>query len=329
MDYKPTSDSPCVDRLKGAGAIIVGKTNTPEFGLFWRTVNLLQRETVNPWNVQRTCGGSSIGVAASVSVGMTPLAIGAGAAGSIRLPDAFCGVSRMLPSLGRVPRFGVIDGRILSTGIGPITRDVRDMALALSVMSGPDPRDPTCISEPIGDLANVLDAGVKGFRFAWWENPAAIKKADPHVIDLVKEAAVQLASQGAGLDESDFDLDVDRYYEAFHSISSADRYARVGQQQQVFGDPAIGGLLSPMARQRFIEGRQVTGAEYSRAISARFVATSRLEAAFDRYDVILSPTVPYTAPLIPDHDMTCPRDLVHLPCQFHCDYGRQRSLRNR
>jgi Asp-tRNA(Asn)/Glu-tRNA(Gln) amidotransferase A subunit family amidase len=299
--HVPTVDSPCVARLRDAGAVVVGKTNTPEFGLFWRTANLIAPETVNPWDEERTAGGSSGGAAVTAALALTPVALGADGAGSIRLPAAFCGVVGLHPTLARVPRFGVFDGGIHFTGIGPLTRDVRDAALAQRVVSGPDPRDPTCLPEPPEDYEAGLDAGVDGLRLVWWESTATMPTRDDRVAAAARAAAEALA--GGRLDESDLGIDVDRFYVPFHTMSSADRYARIGQQQHAYDDPALRSLLTPGTRDRFEEGRRVTGAEYSRAVSARFLAQAQLARAFREHDLILTPTTPFVAPPIPAGDL--------------------------
>ncbi|HTV70074.1 MAG TPA: amidase, partial [Rhizobiaceae bacterium] len=125
-DHVPQEDSLHVARVKAADGIIIGKTNTPEFGMFWRTVGGVAPECLNPWDSRRTSGGSSGGAAAGVSAGFGPLALGSDAGGSIRLPSAMCGVLGVLPSNGRVPRHGAFGSTIFFSGVGPITRDVRD-----------------------------------------------------------------------------------------------------------------------------------------------------------------------------------------------------------
>lgn len=291
-------DSACVARLRAAGGILVGKTSTPEYGLSWRTRNRLMPETTNPWDAARTPGGSSGGAAASVAAGVTPIAVGGDGAGSIRLPAAFCGVVGLHTSLGRVPRFGVFDGGFHTNGIGPIARSVADAALAYRLMSGPDGHDPTCIRQPPGDevLAGLDDApGAAGF--VWWQSDAAPETRDARVIAAARAAAELLA--GGRLAEGGPKLDLEQFREVITIISNTDRYARVGQQKNAWDDPLQRSLLGPEVRRRFREGQQVSGAEFTRAMSLRAQAQARMNDALDRHGLILAPVAPHVAPLIP------------------------------
>lgn len=310
IDHVPSVDSPCVARLREAGAIVIGKTNTPEFGLLWRTANLIAPETLNPWDLARTSGGSSGGSAVAVASGMVPIALGADGAGSTRLPSAFCGTFGLLPSLGRVPRFGVFDGGFHHTGIGPMTRDIRDAAVTHVLISGPDGHDPTCIPTGAGDVVSALARELDGLRLAWWGPDVAGDARDERVVAAARAAAERLA--GDALGETDIGMRwPEQYYEAFHRISSADRYARLGQQRSFYDDPALRGLLTPGTRARFAEGAAVTGAEYARAMSARAAVQAKFARAFEACDVILAPTTPFVAPVIPRGDLTSrPRDIT-------------------
>lgn len=290
-------DSACVARLRAAGGIMVGKSSTPEYGLSWRTHNRLMPETVNPWDPTRTPGGSSGGAAASVAAGITPIAIGADGAGSIRLPAAFCGVVGLQTSLGRVPRFGVFDGGFHTNGIGPIARTVGDAALAYQLMSGPDGHDPTCIRHGAGDVMTGLDDGIEGMTFVWWASAAAPDSRDERVIAASRAAAERLA--GGRIDDSDLRLDLEQFREVITIISNTDRYARVGQQKNAWDDALQRSLLGPEVRRRFREGSQVTGAEFTRAMSLRAQAQSRINDALDRHTLILAPVAPHVAPAIP------------------------------
>src|SRR5262245_41555938 len=140
-DHVPEEDAVVVERLKGAGAILIGKTNTPEFGHKGVTDNPLFGATRNPWNLELTPGGSSGGAGAAVAAGLGPLAVGTDGGGSIRIPASFCGIYGLKPSFGRVPSYPTFPGWHGVTVTGPMTRTVRDAALMLDVMAGPDDRD--------------------------------------------------------------------------------------------------------------------------------------------------------------------------------------------
>ena len=164
--YIPSEDSTVAARLRGAGAILLGKTNTPEFTLAGETDNLVYGRTNNPYNQDRIPGGSSGGAAAIIAAGGSPLDIGSDTGGSIRLPAHFCGIAGLKPNSGRIPRTGHVVpfgmGAVDSlTQNGPMSRFVEDLTLTLPIMSGPDWRDPAIVPMPLGDPANVNIDGLK------------------------------------------------------------------------------------------------------------------------------------------------------------------------
>lgn len=288
----PSEDSVYAERLKAAGAVIIGKTNTPEFAMSWRTINRLGAETVNPWDTHRSTGGSSGGAAASVAAGMCPLAIGGDGGGSIRLPAAFCGVYGLHPSNGRVPRHGGFGSTLAFSGVGPMSRDIRDAAITLQILAQPDDRDPTCAQTPPPDYLAQLNAGIDGVRMLWWCEPDS--PADPQVIELVRQAAEKLAKSGASVDELGSSLGVERLTVPFYTITNCDQYVSFGHR--VFDDPAQRTLLTSYTSQRFASARATPAADYARALRTRYEYIQTLDRLFRRTDVILSPTVPLIAP---------------------------------
>ena len=164
-DWVPDEDPPVVERLYAAGAVMLGKTNTPELGWKGDSGNRVFGPTFNPWNLERTAGGSSGGAAAAIAAGLGPLAQGSDGAGSIRIPAAFCGVFGFKQSFGLVPQYPPSAVGDLSH-LGPITRTVRDAALMLTAMAGEDARDRLSWSSGI-DYLDGLERGVKGLRVAW------------------------------------------------------------------------------------------------------------------------------------------------------------------
>ena len=165
-DFIPEEDSVHVDRLKKAGAIILGKTNTPEFAAKAVTENLVFGITRNPWNLEKTTGGSSGGSASAVAAGLTPLATGSDAGGSIRSPASCCGVFGIKPQFGRVPIYPLFHLWESLLHEGPITRTVKDAALMLDVMAGPHWGDRHSLPPPGFSFAESLEGGVKGLRVA-------------------------------------------------------------------------------------------------------------------------------------------------------------------
>jgi Asp-tRNA(Asn)/Glu-tRNA(Gln) amidotransferase A subunit family amidase len=195
-DHVPEEDAVAVERLRGAGAIIVGKTNTPEFGFKGVTDNPLFGVTRNPWDLSRTPGGSSGGAGAAVAAGLGPLALGSDGGGSIRIPASFCGIYGLKPSFGRVPSGPGLPGWETLSHTGPLTRTVRDAALMLDVLAGPDDRDRHSLPAPAGPpFLAACDDGIAGFSVAWSAD-LGHGHVDPEIADLCADAAVRFEALG-------------------------------------------------------------------------------------------------------------------------------------
>ncbi len=166
-DFVPDEDALIVERLKTAGAITIGKTNTPEFGAGAQTFNAVFGETLNPYDTSKTCGGSSGGAAAALACRMLPIADGSDMGGSLRIPGNFCNVVGFRTSHGRVPIWPNLTGWFPITVQGPMARTVQDAALVLSAIAGPDSRSPIAIAEPGGRFARPLERDFTGARIAW------------------------------------------------------------------------------------------------------------------------------------------------------------------
>ena len=187
-DHVPDEDAPAVARLLGAGAINLGKTNTPEFGWLAITDNELFGRTSNPWNTDYTSSGSSGGAAAATASGLSPISLGSDGGGSIRLPSSFCGIFGLKPTFGLIPRHAGIGGWTTRSHWGPMTRTVADAALALDVMAGYDARDTLSVPLPAQDYLKNLRRDLKGLRVAW-STDLGYAEVDPRVAK-VFEAAV-------------------------------------------------------------------------------------------------------------------------------------------
>jgi amidase len=166
-DFVPHTDAILVERLRAAGAIMIGKTNTSEFGAGSQTFNAVFGATRNPYDLEKTCGGSSGGAAAALAAGLLPIADGSDLGGSLRNPASFCNVVGLRPSAGRVPYWPRLEAWFDLAVLGPMARCVQDAALLLAAMAGPDERDPLSLQEPGSVFARPLGRDFKGARIAW------------------------------------------------------------------------------------------------------------------------------------------------------------------
>src|SRR5437660_4079637 len=200
-DQEWSEDAPATARLREAGAVIIGKTTTPEFG--WKALgdSPLTGITRNPWDLSRTPGGSSAGAAAACVAGLGPLHVGSDGAGSIRIPSAFSGIFGLKPSFGRVPAHPPSPMGPLAH-IGPMARTVTDAALLLTVLGGPDHRDPYALPPEDKDYVAGLDEGVRGWRIAY-SPTLGYAKVDPEIAAAAAEAAQRFEALGAIVEQID------------------------------------------------------------------------------------------------------------------------------
>jgi Asp-tRNA(Asn)/Glu-tRNA(Gln) amidotransferase A subunit family amidase len=199
-DHVPTEDAPMVERLKAAGGIMLGKTNTPTFGWIGATHNLLFGATRNPWKLDRTPGGSSGGASAAAAAGLGALHIGTDGGGSIRIPASCAGVFGFKPSYGRIPTYPPSGAWSLSH-IGPITRTVADAALMLQASAGPDERDQYSLPAARIDYTKVLSGRLRGLRVAYTDDPGFAEAVDPEVRAVCATAARAFVELGCRFDE--------------------------------------------------------------------------------------------------------------------------------
>ncbi len=183
-DFVPDHDGLIVERLKKAGAITIGKTNTPEFGAGSQTYNEVFGETLNPYDTSKTCGGSSGGAAVALACGMLPIADGSDMGGSLRNPASFCNVVGFRTSPGRVPQWPALSGWSPLSVAGPMARTVQDVALVLSTIAGPDPRSPIAIAEPGSLFCRPLEREFKGVRIGWSRDLGELP-VDPRVTAVI------------------------------------------------------------------------------------------------------------------------------------------------
>ncbi len=278
----PDFDTPVVERMKRAGAVILGKTNTPEFGWKSPTDNPLFGPTRNPWNLERTAAGSSGGSAAAVACGLGPIASGGDGGGSIRQPASFCGVFGIKPTFGLVPMFPAsVVGTFVSEG--PLSRSVRDSAVMLGAMAGFDPRDPFTSPDRSVDYVAACDGGIAGLRVAWSPD-LGYAAVDPEVRAITERAARRFEELGAHVEEASPGWSDP--YELFHTLF----YALVGGTV----DALLGewqGKLDPGLERIADAGRKLSAFDVSRAQVIRNELQAIGSRFFERFDLLVTPTM--------------------------------------
>jgi Asp-tRNA(Asn)/Glu-tRNA(Gln) amidotransferase A subunit family amidase len=280
--HVPDDDASVVARMKRAGAILLGKTNTPEFGWKSPTDNPLFGPTRNPWNLERTAAGSSGGSAAAVACGMGPLASGGDGGGSIRQPASFCGIFGIKPTFGLVP---IVPPSIVGSFVseGPLSRSVRDGALMLDAMAGYDPRDMFSKPDPHPDYLAACDGGIAGLRVAWSPN-LGYAQVDPEVRAITQRAAQRFEELGVHVEEADPGWPDP--WELFHTLF----YALVGGTIDALL-PEWRGKLDPGLERIAEVGRTVTAFDIARAQTIRGKLQMTGARFFERFDLLLTPTM--------------------------------------
>lgn len=292
-DHVPGYDDLVVQRLRGAGAITIGKTNTPELGLGSHTFNPVFGVTRNPYDLTKSAGGSSGGAAAALAAGMVPLADGSDTGGSLRNPASFCNVVGLRPTPGRVPSWpDRTPWSPLSTK-GPMARTVADVALLLGVLAGADPRCPTSLDGDGSEFAAALGSPPAPLRVAWTPDLGGLVPVDPEVIEALEPQVKLFEELGATVERACPDL------------AGADEVFRVRRAWQL--EVAYGSLLDehreqlkPDAVWNIEQGRWLSGPELGRAETLQVRLHQRVHEFFLRFDVLLAPVcqvVPFDAGL--------------------------------
>lgn len=289
-NFIPDRDSVTVERLKSAGAIIIGKTNTAEFGWIAMTYNRLFGDTLNPWNTEYVSGGSSGGSAVAVALHMAPVATGSDLGGSIRVPSSFCNVFGLKCTFGLVPQYpsfpggeNLLPGWAHMLSAGPIANTVADAALLLEVMAGGDDRDPRSL--PLTGLRYLpLDGGdLKGMKIAWSPDLGHVT-VDPEVAGITGAAAKVFAALGATVEEAHPAV---VFPEADFSTVVGVRLAAVLQDKLEKWRDQMDPVLV-----RFVErNKDKTAIEYNRAVLGLLNCQDGMRSFFDDYDLLLTPTV--------------------------------------
>jgi aspartyl-tRNA(Asn)/glutamyl-tRNA(Gln) amidotransferase subunit A len=281
-DAVATEDAPLVRNLRRAGAIVLGTTTMPEFGWQGHSWSPLYGMTRNPWDPERSTGGSSAGSAAAVAAGLAPIAMGSDGAGSIRIPASFCGIFGLKPTYGRIAMYPVSVSELV-THYGPMSRTVRDAALMLDVMAGPDPRDPFCLPAPDEDYLAACDGDVRGLRIGWSPD-LGYAEVDPEVTRLTASAARRFADLGCSVEEATPGFP--------DPIWSADQHLTAGAANRAWDripeyrdrmDPGFVATAETMARRTLFDS--------ARARLQRLEVAATMARFFERYDLLLTPTM--------------------------------------
>jgi len=294
--FVPAQDATVVARLKAAGAILLGKTNTPEFTLSIVTDNLVYGRTANPYDPGRSCGGSSGGAAAIVAAAGSPFDIGSDTGGSVRLPAHFCGIAGLKPTAGRVPRTGhiVSFGGILDgwTQVGPLARYVSDLAWLFPILAGSDWRDPSIVDMPVRTMQEI---DVRKLKVAVFTDNG-IDRVSPAVESAVHRAARALADAGVIVEEAK-PAQIASTERVFTSVGFADGGAWVRRLVERAGTREISDAIKGWVS----EVKPVTAGDLTAAVEAMDQYRSDLLSFMERYDAILCPVESYTA--LPDMKM--------------------------
>jgi len=306
-DRVPDDDATVVARIKQAGAIMLGKTNTPEFGLVGMCENRLGDDGRNPWNTDRTPGGSSGGAAAAMAACLCPLATGGDGGGSIRIPASFCGIYGIKPTQGRVSLYNGVPSTVPNQFAqqGPLSRTVKDSSLLLQVMAGHDPKDPTSMREPVPDFLAALSKDIKGLRVAWSPD-YGFAAVDPEVLAVTSKAAQVFEELGCHVEEPD--LVMDSPYDGYGPVYETNAYALYAQYLESHGDQ-----MTQFARDFIEAGSKVTGADFARAIGLMDKLKGQMTDFFEEYDLLLSPTL--ALPAMPVGEF--PEEIAGRPAYPH------------
>jgi aspartyl-tRNA(Asn)/glutamyl-tRNA(Gln) amidotransferase subunit A len=337
-DNVPDSDSICVTRMKNAGAILFGKTTTPEFGHKPLTEAPLFGRTANPWDTSRTCGGSSGGAAAAAAAGLGPLAIGTDGGGSIRIPAACCGVVGMKPTLGRIPHDQSADAFASMVYFGPMTRTVGDAAAMVDAMSGPASCDPYATHESTQSYQAAAESAreLDNLRIAWRPH-LGNQAVDAQYLARCEEAVMTLGDFGAGIEEVDTAFENTEWLWLIltHSIWASRLQQQIAEDRQ---------KMDPTLLAQTDLGGNYTAIQVQDALRARTTLFREVQGWFDIYDLVVMPTLTRTAvPIDQDalgdvviegvpagslrgswYPYTHPFNLtghpaITLPCGFHAD----------
>jgi amidase len=313
-DHVPTADALLVERLRDAGAVIVGKTNVPEFGCGSHTFNEVYGVTRNPWDLSVSAGGSSGGAAAALAAGMLPLADGSDLGGSLRNPAAFCSVVGLRPSPGVVPEGGDSDPWDQHSVLGPMARSVADVALMMSAIAGPDRRAPLSCGEPGAVFAQLPHLELQGLTIAWDESVGGLP-IEPEIITVLRRVLELLEHHGARVEEVTLDLSgADDVFQTFRSLALLSGQAQHGEDHPE--------LLKPEIHDELAWGRALTVEEIVHATEQRTKLWNRIGELANRFSLL---AMPVTQVLPFDVDLRWPREVCGQPMERYYTWMRSCS----
>jgi amidase len=281
-DNIPKQDAMIVERLAKAGAISVGKSNTPVFGAGSQTFNEVFGATKNPYDLTKTCGGSSGGGAVSLACGFAPIVEGSDSGGSLRNPAAFCNVVGIRPSPGRVATASQGNAWSTISVQGPMARTVSDVAFLLSVLAGPDPRCPISISEPGSRFAGNLERNFKGARVAWFKNMGGIP-FDPRILKVINAQRKVFESLGCIVEEAEPDWT--GAYEGYDTLRAWGYATSQAENVRLHRDLVKDTILWEVER-----GSKLSSRDVAQALALRSRAWDRMRVFQEKYEYFITPT---------------------------------------
>jgi len=280
-DHVPAADTLLIQRIRQAGAVTLGKTNTPEFGAGSQTFNPVFGATKNPHDLSKTCGGSSGGAAVALACGMVPIADGSDTGGSLRNPAAFCGVVGFRPSPGRVPRFPTSSAWTTISVVGPMARNVADCAFFLSAIAGPDPRSPLSIHEPGARFAKPLGRDFKGVRVAWFKDLGGVP-FDSRIRNVIDAQRKHFESLGCIVEQAEPDFTgADEAFRVLRALSFHLQHAAKAAQYR--------SQIKAAVLEEVDLGAKLTGPEITRSDALRSALYQRTGEFFGKYEFFILP----------------------------------------
>jgi amidase len=280
-DFVPQEDDLIVERLRRAGAITVGKTNTPEFGAGSQTYNEVFGETLNPYDTTKTCGGSSGGAAVALACGMVPIADGSDMGGSLRNPASFCNVVGFRPSPGRVTSWPTLAAWSSFSTEGPMARTVRDVAMMLGVISCPDSRSPLAASGPEEDFSGPLERDFSGTRLAWSRDLGGLP-VDPRVTAVLDGQRYVFEDIGCLVEDDDPDLtDADEVFKTLRAWHFELHYGELLEKHR--------GRMKDTVVWNIEQGVDLSGPDLGRAERKRTELYHRVRTFMEGYDFLAAP----------------------------------------